>query len=106
MGAMVTLEGSQPFDLLLQHATFATELLMQLGPPLLGLGDKRFGPGDECVVLGFAGGHELVVLGLTGREKLFPMRGIVLGCGLWALDLRSGGFAMVVQPLGPTRCPT
>jgi len=33
------------------------------------------------------------------------MRGIVLGCGLWALDLRSGGFAMVVQPLRPTRCP-
>jgi len=33
------------------------------------------------------------------------MRGIVLGCGLWALDLRSGGFAMVVQPFRPTRCP-
>src|SRR5665811_156974 len=65
MGAMVTLEGSQLLDLLLQHATFATELLKQLGPPLLGLGDKRFGPGDECVVLG-----------LTGREKLLlPRRG-------------------------------
>ena len=40
-GAVVTLEGSQLFDLFLQPAAFATELLKHLGPLLLGLGDKR-----------------------------------------------------------------
>src|SRR5450759_1043273 len=77
MGAVVTLAGSQLFDLFLQHATLATEPLKHLGPLLLGLGDQRFGLGDQLVMLGLTGGHELVVFGLTGPEKLFlPRRGL------------------------------
>ena len=33
------------------------------------------------------------------------MRGIVLGRDLWALDLRSGGFDMVVQPFAAPPLP-
>src|SRR5665811_824366 len=76
MGAVVTFEGSQLFDLFLQHATLVTEPLKHLGLLLLGLGDQRVGLGDERVGLGLACRHELVVFGLTGREKLFlPRRG-------------------------------
>src|SRR5665811_375453 len=76
MGAVVTLDGSQLFDLFLQHATLATEPRKHLGPLVLGLGDQCFGLGDQLVVLGLASGYELVVLGLTGREKLLlPRRG-------------------------------
>src|SRR5665647_3987477 len=75
MGAVVTFDGSQLFDLFLQHATLATEPLKYLGLLLLGLGDQRVGLGDQLVMLGLAVGHELVVLGLTGREKLFLPRG-------------------------------
>jgi hypothetical protein len=56
MGTVVTLESSQLFDLLLQHAALAIELLKQLGPLPLGLGDKALGLGDERVMLGLAGG--------------------------------------------------
>src|SRR5664280_2635796 len=74
--AVVTLDGSQLFDLFLQHATLATEPRKHLGPLVLGLCDQRFGLGDQLVVLGLAGGYELVVLGLTSREKLvLPRRG-------------------------------
>src|SRR5665811_2154619 len=76
MGSVVMLEGSQLFDLFLQHATLATEPRKHLGPLLLGFDDQCFGLGDERVMLGLTGGYELVVLGLTGREKLFlPRRG-------------------------------
>ena len=74
-GTVVTLDGSQLFDLFLQHATLATEPRKHLGPRLLSLDDQCFGLGDQLVMLGLAGGHELVVLGLTGREKLFRPRG-------------------------------
>src|SRR5450759_4322137 len=77
MGAVVTFEGSQLFDLFLQHAPLTTEPLKHLGPLLLGLDDQRFGLGDQLVMLGLTGGYELVVLGLTGQEKLFlPRRGL------------------------------
>src|ERR1035437_6032831 len=75
-GAVVTLDGSQLFDPFLQHATLATEPRKHLGPLVLGLGDQRFGLGDQLVMLGLGCGYELVVLGLTGREKLvLPSRG-------------------------------
>jgi hypothetical protein len=75
MGVMVALEGSQLFDLFLQHSSFAVELLKYLGLLLLGLDDRGLCLGDECVVLGFASRYELVVLGLSGRQQLFLPRG-------------------------------
>jgi hypothetical protein len=54
---VVPLESSQLFDLRLQQAALATELLKHIGPLLLGLGDER------------------VVLGLTRRDKPFLHRG-------------------------------
>jgi hypothetical protein len=62
MSAVVTLAGSQLFDLFLQHATLATEPRKHLDLRLLGLDDQCFGLSDQLVMLGLAGGYELVVL--------------------------------------------
>ena len=84
---MVTLGGSHLFDLVLQQAALATELLKHLGPLLLGYDDHSRGTltrlADDALMVSIGLdnqdiglGDERVVLGLASQEKLFlPRRG-------------------------------
>ena len=68
-GAVVTLEGPQLIDLLLQKAPLVSERLKYLSPLLLGLGDHSGGTlarlGDHLLVPRCCLGDEGIVLGLS-----------------------------------------